>query len=254
MNPKHYGKMYVLEGIDAAGKATQTKRLAEKLRDDGKIVATYSFPDYSTQTGQAIREHLQSKWHAEERKQIGPAPTIEELEKILNSDEPVAEKERRLALQDHRLSKWDALQLQSLYILNRLEAAPNIIKDLRMGKFVICDRYTPSGVVYGGVDGLDQNYLLQVQDVLPKPDLFILIDVTPEISIEHRPDRRDRYEKDKAAMQQRVERYRQLFGFMQASSRWPSWRIVNGRGTIEEVGDKVWACVAETMRTSERLS
>ena len=46
------------EGIDSAGKKTQIKLLAEKLREEGKEVATISFPSYETEIGKLIKNWI----------------------------------------------------------------------------------------------------------------------------------------------------------------------------------------------------
>ena len=40
------GKLIVVEGTDCSGKETQTKKLVEKLINDGRTVKRYSFPFY----------------------------------------------------------------------------------------------------------------------------------------------------------------------------------------------------------------
>ena len=46
------------EGIDACGKSTQIKLLREYLERDAKV-RVFSFPDYTTETGKAIKKLLQ---------------------------------------------------------------------------------------------------------------------------------------------------------------------------------------------------
>ena len=48
------GKIIVIEGTDCSGKETQTKRLLERLRSDGKIVKSISFPVYNCPTGKIV--------------------------------------------------------------------------------------------------------------------------------------------------------------------------------------------------------
>ena len=48
----------VLEGLDAAGKATNAKRLIEKLDSLGRAAVLFSFPRYETETGKAIKRLL----------------------------------------------------------------------------------------------------------------------------------------------------------------------------------------------------
>ena len=53
--------LIAIEGCDQTGKATQTKAVAERLRAAGRKVREFTFPDYATPTGQAIRQLLDSK-------------------------------------------------------------------------------------------------------------------------------------------------------------------------------------------------
>jgi dTMP kinase len=52
------GKIIVLEGIDKAGKTTQSRLLVDAFKNKGKICATIDFPDYSTPIGMEIRAFL----------------------------------------------------------------------------------------------------------------------------------------------------------------------------------------------------
>jgi dTMP kinase len=52
------GLLIGIEGIDAAGKRTQTSLLVSWLREKGLSVAAASFPDYSTTVGKEIRRFL----------------------------------------------------------------------------------------------------------------------------------------------------------------------------------------------------
>src|SRR4051812_12502697 len=146
-----------LEGIDACGKATQSKMLSEMLNG-----VLFSFPAYETPVGKLIASHLQNDWSA-----------------------------RYDGLSPYEHPHLDAMVLQSLMLTNRMEKAVSIQKHLKDGKSVICDRYWASGYAYGKADGLDPEYLVAIHDFLPKADLQILIDSDPEDSVKRRPDRRD---------------------------------------------------------------
>ena len=51
--------LIVIEGIDKSGKTTQTNLIKERLK--GYKVATFSFPDYSTNIGKEIKAFLNNK-------------------------------------------------------------------------------------------------------------------------------------------------------------------------------------------------
>ena len=52
------GKLIVIEGSDGSGKATQTRKLFERLRDlDGKV-RRVSFPNYESESSALIKMYL----------------------------------------------------------------------------------------------------------------------------------------------------------------------------------------------------
>jgi dTMP kinase len=55
------GKIIVIEGIDKAGKETQSSLLINALKFSGKVCTVIDFPDYTTPIGQEIRAFLDGK-------------------------------------------------------------------------------------------------------------------------------------------------------------------------------------------------
>lgn len=55
------GRLIVFEGIDHSGKETQARLLTNYLRDNHKTVATFSFPNYQSWSGQRIQQWLQKR-------------------------------------------------------------------------------------------------------------------------------------------------------------------------------------------------
>lgn len=53
--------LIVIEGVDASGKATQTKRLSERLAALGKKVHTVTFPDYESDSSAPVKMYLSGK-------------------------------------------------------------------------------------------------------------------------------------------------------------------------------------------------
>lgn len=193
----------VIEGIDAAGKAVQSRRLANDI--GAKL---FSFPDYSTPIGEVIQAHLKQEWAAH---RIGV--------EVWHDDPDIC-------------YPGEPLVFQALQSANRLELAPNIAHELAEGRVVVADRYYGSGLVYGAADGLDLEYLERLHKFLPQPTHWILIDIDPEISAERRPERRDRYEKNADFMQKVCLLYRKI---------WirNSWCIVDGRGSVDDVAEQI---------------
>jgi dTMP kinase len=55
------GKIIVIEGIDKAGKTSQSRMLAETLKVSGKVCVILDFPDYTTPIGMEIKAFLEGK-------------------------------------------------------------------------------------------------------------------------------------------------------------------------------------------------
>ena len=73
-----------------------------------------------------------------------------------------------------------------LFILDRIEdVEKNILPKLNSGISVIMDRYYYSNVAYQGALGIDPDEILRKnQEIAPKPDLTILLDLSPEKALE----------------------------------------------------------------------
>ena len=52
------GKIIVIEGLDKAGKSTQSDLLIDILKSSGNVCTIMDFPDYTTQIGKEIRAFL----------------------------------------------------------------------------------------------------------------------------------------------------------------------------------------------------
>jgi dTMP kinase len=55
------GRIVVIEGMDKAGKTTQSRVLVSALRNKGKLCTSLDFPDYSTPIGREIKSFLDGK-------------------------------------------------------------------------------------------------------------------------------------------------------------------------------------------------
>lgn len=52
------GKLIVIEGLDGSGKATQTKRLYERLSGRKRLVQKVTFPDYESKSSTLVKMYL----------------------------------------------------------------------------------------------------------------------------------------------------------------------------------------------------
>jgi dTMP kinase len=96
---------------------------------------------------------------------------------------------------------YGAELMQLLYVANRYEHKDEIASARASGLTLICDRYVASSVAYGEAHGLNPTWLRDVQSHLPQPDLTILLDIAPEVSLRRKSTGRDRYERNLALLE-----------------------------------------------------
>lgn len=217
------------EGIDASGKATQSKMLVARLQELGVETERFDFPHYNSPSGREILSLLKREWWVT----CGSSMTIEEV----NSTAPIEEVAVNVEVDEERI----AFVLQCLMTINRYEYLEYLDSWKGGSKthdgVLVLDRYYGSGIAYGSADGLDPNYLYEIHRGLPYPDLWVLVDVDPALSVARRPDRRDEYEKRAGFMEKVRRRYLDLF-----NSNNLLWKavVVNGDGTPDEVHERIW--------------
>lgn len=204
-----------IEGVDAAGKATQSKVLADRLG-----ARLFSFPDYTTPAGHLILGHLKRYWSA-------------------LPDEGSADAK----VQVGDVDILNAKVFQALQLANRMEHASELDHLIAQGRHIVADRYWASGAVYGQADGLDPMWLMRIHEHLPQPDLNLLLDIDPGQSSERRPERRDRYEKQEGLMETVAVLYRQLWRTMADKYGQRCWLVIDGRGTVDDVRSQIWRAV-----------
>ncbi len=146
------------------------------------------------------------------------------------------------ALQGERDYGPDVMQL--LYIDNRYERKPDLLRWLGGGLILVGDRYLASSVAYGEAQGLDPAWLSDMQKFLPPPALTLFLDIAPETAVQRKAVDRDRYERD-LAMQARVrESYRR-----QSAAR--DWVVVDGERPKDGIAADVFAVVTAHLQNFE---
>lgn len=222
------GRIIVIEGGDAVGKKTQSEllfgRLAESAAQQFKPQPMlYSFPRYKTPLGQAILRHL--------KKEIAVAQLPgENWGNCTRAPE-------------------DAMVFQCMMTIDKYHAASEFEPPWFEGSDLVIDRYWQSAFVFGSVDGLDPDWLLQIHQNLPMADLNILLDLPVETAVKRRPEARDRYEENTDHRNRVRAAYRQLWemdahnGSIKGSGRWV---VLDASRSVEKVHEVIWQLVQET--------
>lgn len=157
------GTLYVIEGVDGSGKATQTELLYQALLAQGKNVRKVSFPDYDSPSSSLIKMYLNGEF--------GTDP-----------------------------QSVNAFATSVFFAVDRFAS---FRKDWQQfyedGGIIIADRYVTSNLVHqaGKIADTDEKerYIAWLSDLeynifgLPKPDCVIFLDMPPAYSLRLRQQR-----------------------------------------------------------------
>lgn len=202
-----------LEGPDGAGKSSQLRLLAERLRVLGRDVVTTREPG-GTAVGERVREVLM----------YSPAGSLDPA--------------------------TDALLFNAARSRHVREV---IGPALERGAVVICDRYGDSSRAYqgygGGVpmDTLDAVIDLATGGLVPVRTVLVDLPVEAGLARRHAGESRGltRFETDQTAHGREFhERVRN--GYLELAAADPErWRVVDGSREPEEVAEDIWSAVAD---------
>ena len=202
------GKFISFEGIDGCGKSTQAKILSTELTARGNKVLLTREP--------------------------GGSEGAEEIRNLLLTGNP------------DRWSPETEILLFTAARRDHLERT--ILPALESGKTVICDRFSDSTRVYQGVTRGDLRDLVDQLDdaMIPRqPDITILIDLDPNISLTRALERSNteaRFEEFGLEMQIKLRE-----GFLTLANEFPKrFMLVDGNRTEAEVSQTISELLHET--------
>ena len=202
---KNKGYFISFEGIDGSGKSTQIQKLAEFLEArDFDIVIT---------------------------REPGGSIGGEEI--------------RNLLLQGN-VDRWSPETEILLFTAARRDHLERIILPaLEKGKIVICDRFTDSTRMYQGMRGVNLRNLVDTLNekvIKFDPDLTIVIDVNPEISLKRAKSRKtveERFEDFGVDLQMKMRK-----GFLELAKEFGNRiEVVNGKQSIDKLAQDICSLV-----------
>ena len=202
---KNKGYFISFEGIDGSGKSTQIQKLAEFLGALGFDIVITREPGGS-RGGEEIRNLLLQRnvdrWSAETEILLFTAARRDHLERI-------------------------------------------ILPALEEGKIVICDRFTDSTRMYQGMRGVNLRNLVDTLNekvIKFDPDLTIVIDINPEISLNRAKSRKtveERFEDFGADLQMKMRK-----GFLELAKEFSNRiEVVNGQQSIDNLAKDICSLV-----------
>lgn len=156
MKSSSKGLLIIIDGTDGSGKATQAKKLYDRIKSEGINIRKVEFPDYKSESSALVKMYL--------RGDFGKNP---------GDVNPYA--------------------ASAFYASDRFASYNTSWKEFyEKGGVVISDRYTTSNIIYQGAKIKDKcerkEYLDWLYDLeyskfgLPVPDLVFFLDMPPDFS------------------------------------------------------------------------
>ena len=131
-----------------------------------------------------------------------------------------------------------------LYAANRWEAKAELEGILSRTDVAIVDRYSGSNLAYGISNGLQLDWLTNLESGLPAPDLTLVLDASPA-DLSPRRGTKDSYERNLDLQAKARKAYIDLaakFG----------WIVVDANGGIDDTAESVRAAVARALEARGR--
>ena len=124
---------------------------------------------------------------------------------------------------------------------NRWEKKNEIERMIKKDTIIIMNRYYQSNIVYGVSHDLGLEWLLNLDNGLPKEDLAIVLEVSPNISYQRVPGDRDTFEMDQKLLMKVHKNYRIL-------AKQFNWKIINGDRDSDQVHNEIMDIVKNILK------
>lgn len=220
------GRVIVIEGTDSSGKETQTKKLFERLKEEGLKVRKLSFPNYDSPACEPVKMYLAGAF-GDKALDVNPYPVS-----------------TMFAIDRYASYKMD---WEKFYDEDGI---------------VVTDRYTTSNMVHQASKIEDEEKKNQYLDWLeeleykkmniPEPDMVIFLNMPVETAVKLMAER-----KNKITGEEKKDIHEQDIGYLKKSYNnacevakkynWKEIKCVENQRlkTIDEIGEEIYSVVKE---------
>ena len=205
------------EGPEGSGKSTQIRRLAARLRAEGRAV----------------------------------------LETVEPGGTPIGMQIRRVLLDAKNLEMRPTTELLLMFAARAQNVDEAILPALSRGEVVLCDRFTDSSLVYqGAARGLGAEVVFEIDRIACRglvPDLTLVIDIQTELGLERAHGRNRKTQDIETRLdEQAIDFHRKVReAYLQLAADEPGRvKLIDGSGSEEKVEKEVWKAVLAVLRHS----
>lgn len=222
------GKLIVIEGTDSSGKETQTKRLYEKLKEEGFNVKKITFPNYESPACAPVKMYLAGEF-GENALEVNPYPA------------------------------------STMYAIDRYASFKKEWEDFyNQGGIIITDRYTQSNMIHQAskiTDSVEKKKFMEwLVDLefekmrIPKPDMVLFINMPFEFAQDLMKNRENKItgEKKKDIHEKNLEYMKRSYENACNMAAEQGWKEIccaeEGKlRTIEEISEDIFRAVKENL-------
>lgn len=209
------GEFLVFEGADGTGTTTQSKILAKRLNDEG-VRAHWMCEPTSSPIGKLLRQYLRGEV-------------------------------------DGGMPSWQTMTL--LFAADRQQHQKSIDAILKLGVWVVCDRYCWSTYAYQlAMVEANKKYkedrflewMVEVHGHVIVPDIIYYLSADVDVAL-GRIEKSGRGERDTFEHREMQDKVKFAYGLVQARCQVDTWAMFQSDDddTVEKMSDRIWEDVCE---------
>jgi dTMP kinase len=132
-----------------------------------------------------------------------------------------------------------------LYAANRWEMKTELEATLSRTDVTIVNRYSGSNLAYGVSIGLELDWLLNLEEGLPEPDLVLVLDAPPARLAPRREGNKDSYERNVNLQAKARDAY------LEHAAKF-GWTVIDANKGIDETSTAVKSAVSKALEVGRR--